>query len=144
MVSSKSIVALVVALTIAATVFTPVVDSVNSNTGDVTVDNETATATLDEYSDLKGFNIDETSETVEYYNGSAWVTATEDTDYEMSYGNGSVKPLSGGDISDGDDMRVTYTYAATDGTTTTVVGMIPLFMALLMLGTLANKIQKGL
>lgn len=127
-----------VALTIAATLFTPVSDAVTNNSGTVTVQNETVTADTGNYTALDGYDIDSGSETV--YNASG-NQMTSGVDYEMGYQNGSIKALSGGDISDGSEIKVSYDYQATDSTTTTVVTLIPLFMALLILGILAAKVQ---
>lgn len=140
------VIGLVIALTIAGTLFVPINDVVSSNTGQQTVTNETVTASNSSYVDLEGYNIQENSETVHWYNSTSdsWETTTAGTDYEMAYENGSIIALDGGTISDGDELRVTYDFQATDGSTTTVVTLIPLFVGLLMLGIMAGKIQEAL
>ena len=140
------IVGLMIALTIAATLFTPISDITSSNSGVQTVSNETVTASNSSYVDLTGYNIQENSETVEWFNSTSgsYETVTEGTDYDFAYDNASIIALDGGTISDGDKLRVSYDYQATSGSATTVIEMVPLFVALLMLGVIAGKIQGGL
>jgi len=144
--TSNMIVGLMIGLTIAATLFTPISDAVTGNTGVQTVENESVTASNTTYVDMQGFEIKENSETVDWYNSTSgsYETVTEGTDYDMAYENGSIIALDGGTISDGDDLRVTYDYQATDDSTTTVTTLVPLFVALLMLGVIASKIQGAL
>lgn len=146
MAKPQAIAALVIALTIAAVLLVPISTIVADNSGDVTVDNETVTAQHGEYVDLEGYGIESGSETVYYTNTSDGTTdvATRGSDYEMNYSAGSIQALSTGEIGDGDDVDVSYTYAATDGTTTTVVTMVPMFVALLMLGVMAGKITDAM
>ncbi len=146
MVSGKSIAGLLVAVTIAATLFMPINSAITGNTGDITVENETVTADIGNATDLDGYSIEDGSETVEWYNesSSSWETVSSGTDYEMNYDEGSITALSGGTINDGDDLRVDYTYAATDGTTSTVMGLIPMFLGLLMLVSLAKPVMDSL
>jgi hypothetical protein len=140
------IVSVIIALTIAATLFTPISDTVTGNTGVQTVENGTVTASNSSYVELNGYNIQKDSETVEWYNStsSSYETVDEGTDYDMAYENGSIIALDGGTISDGDELRVSYDYKATDDSTTTVVTLVPMFVALLMLGVLASKVQGAL
>jgi len=146
MVKPRTIATLVIALTIAATLLTPFANIVASNSGDVDVENETVTADHDTYVDLEGYDIETNSETVWFQNGTqgSWEQASSGTDYEMNYTAGSVHALSSGDISDGEQLKVSYTYAATSGSTTTVVQLTPLFVALLILVTMASKIQDAM
>lgn len=134
-----------IALTIGAVMLVPVVDIVDSNNGEVDVENETVTtnASYTETYDLQGFNIVNGSETVERYDSGtdSWNTLSAGTDYELNETNGSVEFLSGGNVSEGDEVRASYTYEATTGTVSTVVGLIPLFLALLLLVPLATKVQ---
>lgn len=141
MVSGKGIAGLMVAATIVMSMFAPIAGLVAGVQGTQSVANEQVTAANDDYVDLDGWDVHEDSETVEFKDGSgSWVTATEGTDYEMAYGNGSVKAVSSGAIDDGDTLRVSYDYRATEGTTAMVIGLVPLFLGLMVLGTFANKI----
>lgn len=137
------IAALVIGLTVAAVFFVPLVDTINENTGEIEVNNESFNATLGEAQDLSGFNIVDGTETVEYDPGTGYEAATEGTDYSIDNDAGTVTPLSSGAISEGDDVRVSYTYASTDGTTTVVAGVIPVLVALLLLVPMARKVQEA-
>lgn len=137
------IAALVIGLTVAAVFFVPITDSINSNTGEIEVDDESFEATIDEAEDLSGYSIVDGSVTVEYDDGTEYVDASEGTDYEIENGPGDLTVLEGGSISEGDDVRVSYTYEATDGTTTVVAGIIPLLVALLLLVPMARRLQEA-
>lgn len=139
MASGKQIAGLMIALTIAITLFGPINAAVVDNTGEQTVTNESVTADLDNYVGLDSYSIKDGSETVLYDNGTDWVEATSGTDYEMAYDNGSIKALSTGSISDGQELKVSYDYEATSGTTTTVTNLVPLFVALLVLGVMGAR-----
>jgi len=140
MADAKGIAGVLIALTIAASLFAPVASSVNSSTGVQTVTNETVTADVGNYVDVGGYDIDSSTVTVYQPTGSAYETATQSTDYEFNTSDGSIKALSGGDIGDGETLKVSYDYQATDDTTSTVANLVPLFMALLIVGVLAGKI----
>lgn len=124
--------------------FNPIASTVYGSTGTQAIQNESLSADLDTYQDLEGFNIVDGSTTVEYDNGTAWNTATEGTDYELALENGTIKPLSSGAIDQGDPLRVSYDYQVTSGTTTTIVQLVPLFVALMVLGLFAFKVQQGM
>lgn len=144
MAKARNIVGLVIAVTIAALLFAPIADSVSSNSGTQTVTNETVTADLDNYVDLSGYAISSSSETVYGYNdsSSAWETVPGG-DYQMNYGPGEINVSSSSSIvQDGETIRVSYDYSATNSTSTTVLNLIPLLMALLILGILALKAQE--
>lgn len=144
MAQPRKVAAVLVALTIAASLFGPVASAVNESTGVQSVDNETVTADVGNWAELDGYDVDSSSVTVEWYNStsSSYETVSSGTDYELNASDGSIKALSGGDIGDGDELRVTYNYSATSGTTTTVGNLVPLFMALLIIGVLAARIQE--
>lgn len=145
MAKPEKIAGVMIALTVAAVLLNPVSAVVSDNTGDVDVTNETVTADHDTYVDLDGYDVETNSETVYFQNGTSdWETATRGTDYEMNYTEGSIQALSSGNIADGEELKVSYTYTATDGTTTTVVTMVPMFVALLILGVIASRVQDGL
>jgi hypothetical protein len=140
MTSGEGVAAVVIAATVVMVLFNPVAALVDSTTGTTSVANEEVTVANDSFTQLDGYNIQEDSETVRYEDGTGtWVNASEGTDYEMQYSEGSIKALNGS-IEDGDTVRVSYDYEPTDGATTTVLTMVPLFMALLVLGTFGEKI----
>jgi hypothetical protein len=145
-INDKGIVALAIAATIALVAFGPMLGAVTSGTGSVDVTNETVTADVGSYVDLRGYDIDPGSETIEFYNESSdqWETATEGTDYEIRYEEGSVQALEGGEFSDGEEIRASYTYQSTQGSTTVIVGLIPLLVALFVMVVIANKVQNAM
>lgn len=130
-------------LVVVAVLLGPLATTVNGNTGDQTVTNETVTASNTSYVELQGYDIDDTSETVYWLNSSSgsYETVSEPADYEVNYTAGSIIANSTGKIGDGDSLKVTYTYAATSGMVTTIAGYIPLFAVLLILGFVANEIS---
>lgn len=68
---------------------------------------------------------------------------TSGTDYDLGTDNGSIVALSGGDISDGEQLDASYTYEASDSTTETVAGLVPLLVALLVLVALATRVTEA-
>ena len=146
MVSPRNAAVLAVALVIAVSLLSPINSAVMDNSGEVEVDEESFTAEVGEWQSLDGTSLVEGSEEVEYYDDGTdtWETATEGTDYEINYDNGSVQFLDAGDVSEGDDVRVSYTYEATDDMTTTIVQLIPLFVGLLLLVSIARPLMDGL
>jgi hypothetical protein len=143
MADAKKLAALMVGVTIAAVLFSPIASTIGANTGDQTVTNETVVVSHGEYVDLSGYQVETGSETVYYTNDTSgeWEQATRGTDYEMDYPPGQIQALSSGSIDDGEEVRVSYTYQATDGTTTTVLTMVPMFVGLLILGTIAARVM---
>lgn len=142
MASARELATVLVALTIAATLLAPITAAVTDGTGTQSVENETITAETDTYQQVNGYQVDDSTLVVEWYNetSGSYENLTEGTDYEFNYSAGSIQPLSSGDVSDGDELRLTYDYQATDSTTTTVAALIPLFVSLLIIGVLAGKI----
>lgn len=146
MVSSRTIATLFIAATIAMTLFNPVSTAIGDHTGTVTVTNETVTADVGNYTDLEGYDIDQGTDTVYWLNSSSgsYEQVSSPGDYELAQKNGSIKANQSGTIGDGDSLKVSYDYTATDATTTTVAAIVPLFLLLLVLVTIASKIQGGL
>lgn len=141
--SAKGVVAVAIAIAIAAIFILPVADVVNSHTGTQSVDNESVTADLDTWVDLQQVNLVEDSETV------LWLNATSDSweeladaDYDIRYGQGQLNVSSGGDVSNGDDLRVSYDYEATGDTTATVIGFLPLLLAVMIIAVVGDYISK--
>lgn len=145
MASPKMVVTVSIALALAAVLFVPLADIVNGSVGGQTVTNETLTAQTGEYQGLGGYDLED-SETVYWLNSSSgnYETLAESTDYEVRYDSGEVKPLAGGAVSDGDELQVTYTYAATGPIVTTLVVLVPTLLALLMLVVAAAPVMEGL
>jgi len=134
-----SMVAAMIALVIVGALFIPLVQTVNDNSGEVSVTNETVTADVGNYVDLEGYDI--VDGTVAVYNSTDDVQ-TEDTDYEIAYDNGSIKALSGGTITDGNQIKVTYDYQATSGTVGTIADLIPLMVLVATLSFVAFKVKE--
>lgn len=144
MASGKQIAALLVAVTIAGTLLTPIADVIGGSTGVQTVGNQTVTADVGNFSnDLEGYDVVQDSETVYRFNSTSGAneSLTEGTDYEFDYDNARVKPLAAGSVEDGDTLYVAYDYQATSGTVTTVAGLVPMFVALMILVVLANRVD---
>lgn len=143
MASAKSIAAVAVAITVAAVFIGPIASVVGANTGSQTVTNESVTADVGNYVDLGGYNIDSGSETVYWLNSSSgsYEQVSSSTDYTMAYQNGSIRADSGGTIGDGDSLKVTYTYAASGGLTSTILGYSPLFIALILLAVMYGEME---
>jgi len=124
---------LMIAVAIAATLVAPFTGAIAGNTGVVST-NETVSASVGDYQDLEGYEIDGATFSAEDSSGTA---LSEGTDYELNETAGTIKFLSGGSVSAGDSVKASYDYQATDGTTDTITGLLPLFVGLLVLVTLA-------
>jgi len=134
------VVGIVLAVTIGIVVLQPIVGVVADNTGNVQVVNETIVANHGEYVDLGGYDVDD-SETVQSYEATPTVYS-EGSDYEIALDNGSVKALSSGTITDGEKLNVTYSYQATSGAATTVIGFVPVMVGLLLFVGAASGVQR--
>ena len=136
---------LVIAITIGAVFFVPVVDVINNTTGEVQIENETVTtnASFSETYELRGDNITADSETIEVVNSDGtFTTLTAGTDYALNEEAGTIQFSDTTDVPAGDEIRASYTYQATDGIVTSIAGLLPVFLALLLLVPMANKIQQ--
>ena len=145
--NGKFVLGLALAAIVAMVFFPAVVTAVNDSTGTQSVTNETFSANSGTYTDLGGYELDESSVTVYGYNDSSdsYEVASQGTDYELAVENGSVKPLSGSSlIDDGEEVRVTYDYQATGGTTTLLAGFIPVMIGVLIFARLAMGSSKML
>lgn len=145
--TARQLVGVMIAIAIAATLFSPIQATVNENSGTVSVANETVVADAGNYTELQGYNIVANSETVWGYNdtASAYEQASSPGDYELDTDAGQLKVNSSSTlIDDGEDVKVSYDYEATGGTTTSLIVLIPLFVALLMLVTAASYITGAL
>lgn len=137
MTSAKSIIGVVVAAVILVSMFTPLTNVIAGSTGTQNVANESVTADVGNYTNLKGYDLKEGSVTVTG-NGT---TYSEGTDYEIDYKAGELKALSSGSIADGETLDVSYDYQAADNTTSTITGLIPLVMALVGVMMFAQKMD---
>ena len=135
---------LLLAVTIGAIFFVQVVDVIDNTTGEVQIENETVTtnASFTDTYELSGDNITAGSETIEVDSSSSWVTLTAGTDYALNEGEGTIQFSDTTDVSTGDEIRASFTYQATDGIVTSIAGLLPVFLALLLLVPMANKIQE--
>lgn len=127
------------AVAIAATLLSPVISIVGDNSGTVDVNNETLTASPGEYQELRGYNIED-GETVYYDSGAGYTVGNAGTDYVVNQSGGSILFNESGNVADGDPVKVTYSYQATDGATTSILTLVPLLFALLIVGTMAAKV----
>jgi len=137
---TQQIITVSLALVIVGALFIPLVQTVDSNSGETQVVNESVTADVGNYVDLDGYDIVSGSVTV--YNSTGDVQ-TEDSDYEIGYDNGSIKAVSGGDITDGNTIQVTYNYSQTSGTVTTVANLIPLMILVAVLAFVAFAVREA-
>jgi hypothetical protein len=143
MATGKQIAGVMVAATIVATLFSPMLGIVASSSGTQTVDNTTFTADIGDPVELPGYDVTEGTLTVEWYNStSGSYEQVDDSYWNFSYPRAELTVENGTKISQGDDMRASYDYQATDGTTTNIVEMVPMFMALTLMGMLGNEISK--
>jgi hypothetical protein len=139
--SSGKIIAIVLAVVLGIVVMQPVVGAVNDNTGTVT-EAENVTADLGNYSDLGGYDVVDGTVVVEPAGGGT--AYSEGTDYEVALDNGSIKTLSSGGISDGETLNVTYDYEATDSSTTTVLGFVPVMFGVLLFVVVSRGVMGGM
>jgi len=134
---------LTVVVAVGMVLMTPIVDTVNNNTGQQTVTNETVNATYDERLELQGYEIAEGSETVYGYNESAdsYEVAPE-SDYTMHYESGGITLNSSSTLIDeGETVKVTYDYQATSELTSLVLGFIPVMIGVLLLVVVASRVE---
>lgn len=135
---------LVIAITIGAVFFVPVVDVINNTTGEVEIENETVTtnASFSETYELRGDNITAGSETIEVNDGGTWTTLSAGTDYALNEEAGTIQFSDTTDVSAGDEIRASFRYQATSGIVTSIADLLPVFLGLLLLVPMANKIQQ--
>lgn len=145
--SASVVIMFALAAIIGMVFLTPVVDAVDNNSGDVDVTNESVVAQHDSYVSLDGYAIDSSSETVWAYNDStsSYEQAVSGTDYEMNYSAGEIQALSSSTlIQDGEDLKVSYTYTASDQSTAMILSFIPVMFGTLIFAKLAQGVQKQL
>jgi hypothetical protein len=137
----KGIAGVVVAVTMAMLLFSPVTAVVNDRTGTQTVTNETVTADAGTDVELRGYDLDPASDTVYWYNitSDAYETATKGTDYDLDTDAGELQVLASGDIEDGTDLKVTYQYDATDQRTERLAALVPTVFLAMVAGVMGVK-----
>lgn len=86
-----------------------------------TITNETWTVNVGTYVELNEEPIKDGSETVYNSTGSVMVKGT---DYEIGYDNGTIKALSGGDLTDANTAEITYTHLYRSSTFLTIEGNV--------------------
>lgn len=141
--AASVVLALAVFVTVGVVLLGPVAGVVQDNTGTVTVTNETVHADYNKSVDLRGYAIEQNSETVWGYNDTAdsWEQATAPDDYSMNYDAGSIDfNESSSLIDDGEEVQVTYDYQAADELTTLIVGFVPLAIGLLLFVGVARRV----
>lgn len=141
----KKLIALMLAVVIAMTLFLPISNAVSNHSGVEAVGNESLSADPGSYQDVDGYDVDESTLEVEWYNSTSgnYETLTEGTDYEFRYTPGEIKVDTSSDVSEGDELLLTYEYQKTDPTTTTVITLVPLMMGVLVIGIMGRRISEA-
>lgn len=140
--TAKVVVSLAVFAAIGVILLGPASTVVADNTGTTSVTNETVYADYNESSDLRGYDINPGSETVWVLNDSSgnYEQATSPDDYSLNEDPGTIDFNSSSTLVDsGDEVKVTYDYAASDELTALVAGFLPLGMGLLIFVAVANR-----
>lgn len=140
--TASVVLALAVFAAVGVILLGPVAGVVADNTGVQEVTNETVNADYDQSVDLRGYDIDENSETVWRLNNTSgdYEEATSGTDYEMNYDAGTIEFNDSSTlIDDGEEVKVSYDYRAADQLTTLIVGFIPLAVGLLIFVGVAKR-----
>jgi len=128
-----------IAITIVAVLIGPLASTVAGNSGVVGVEEE-LTADTGTIQDLEGYDITSNFSAELSSDGTS---LSEGSDYELYEENGTIKFLEGSaNVNDGDDVTTLYEYNATDGITATIADLLPLFAALLIIGTVAVRIRQ--
>jgi len=140
--TGKVVLTLGVFAAIGVILLTPVVTAVNSNTGTVSVTDENVTAQTGERVDLRGYDIDPATVTVEAYNDTSgsWETTTEYTLYEQP-GEIQFDVTNSTLIQDGETVRVDYDYQATGELTALVAGFVPVGVGLFIFVGIARRVE---
>lgn len=138
------VIAITIALVLGVSMIGALVSMVASNSGTVSITNEsvTSSATLGQTYDLDGYDVVSGSETVYYDNGSGFLAATGGgVDYTLHKANGSITVASGGSIASGATVKASYQYKATSKSAGTVIDLLSLFLALVLLVAVAGPVQ---
>lgn len=142
--SAQVVLALAVFTAVGVILLGPVAAVTDQSTGSQTVTNETVVANHDTAVDLRGYDIDENSETVWGFNDTsgAYEQASSPGDYSIDYNSGELTVNSSSTlIQDGEEVKVSYTYQAAGQLATLVIGFIPLGVGLLIFVGIANRVM---
>lgn len=134
---ASTIATVVIAATIAATLLSPLASVATSNTGQVSVTNETVTAN-NEFQDLQGYDIINGSVSVNDSQGNA--VGSDNFTVRHAPGEIRINNSSSPVVSDGEQVDVSYDYQASSETTATIAGLVPLLAVLIILVTIAAKL----
>jgi len=126
--SGRMIAGTLIALTVVAVFIGPLASVTEGNTGDV-----------NQYVEIEGVYEITGNYSVELSDGTS---LSEGTDYEINQTDGKILAIDSTNVNDGDTLNVKGEYSATGGTTTTVATLVPLFAALLILTTIAVRVQR--
>jgi len=141
--SAKVVLTLAVFAAVGVLMISPVSTTVNENTGAQSVVNETHAVDFANVIDLSGYDVDPGSETVYGYNetASAYEVAPAG-DYTLTDSSGELELSSSSTLFDeGEDVKVSYDYQASDELTALVAGFIPLGLGLLIFVGIARRVE---
>lgn len=142
---AKTVITLFIGLMVGGMLLGPLNAAVAANTGIQTVTNESVTADTSEYVDLTGHDIVSNSETVYWLNSSSGsyeeVQATGN--YTLKEKPGQIRANASGLISDGDSLKVSYEYAATNQNATTIASMAITLVVVMLIWIPARWIQEN-
>ena len=146
MASTKSAVTVILGVVVVMALFPALASSVHDNTGTQSVTNESVTASNTSYVELDQNDLVSGSETVYWLNSTSgnYEVVSSPADYELNESDGSILANSTGSVGDGDSLKVSYDWQATDGSTTTIAGVILPLALILVLLVLANEVTGGL
>ena len=138
----KAFIGLMVGLMVAGMFLGPLNTAVAENTGTQSVTNESVTVALDEDVDLDGWQVQ--SGTVTVYNASTGSVVPQAGNYTIANEPGTINVSSSNSagLSDGNEILVTYDYAATDATATLIAGFVVTLVLVMMVWYPANWIQE--
>ncbi|WP_049970770.1 hypothetical protein [Haladaptatus cibarius] len=141
--TAKVVITLSVFAAVGLIMLSPVNSTVTNNTGSQAVLNDSHGVGFDESIDLRGYNIDPGSETVYGYNDtSESYEVASASDYTLDDGSGTLDLNSSSTLFDeGEDVKVSYDYQASDDLTTLVVGFIPVGMGVLIFFGIASAVE---
>ena len=146
MASTKSAVTVILGVVVVMALFPALASSVHDNTGTQSVTNESVTASNTSYVELDQNDLVSGSETVYWLNSTSgnYEVVSSPDDYELNESDGTIIANSTGSVGDGDSLKVSYDWQATDGSTTTIAGVILPLALILVLLVLANEVTGGL
>lgn len=141
--SSKIVLSLAVFAAVGVIMLSPISTTVSSNTGMQSVANETHAVDFNQTIDLRGYDVDPGSETVYGYNQTSGnYEVAPASDYTLTESSGELDLNSSSTLFDeGEDVKVSYDYRASDALTTLVVGFIPLGVGLLIFMGIASRVE---